>query len=333
MSSEYDYLYDPETEQIFEIKKNISLGRSDSNDFSIKDQSISSKHARLFLKEGEVFVEDLNSFNSTYINANECKPEVPYKLNESDVLQFGDKVFFFNSTKPNQAYLDLPGMTGSMTFQEKTSHDIVHDYHDPILDLNKKKKGFSLKNLRMHKEEIAKLQDKLEEAEKEFEISKNYKKHIEVKKKEMAEFNSYLKTKKYNEEAEVNAIIFSIEEVSQRIEKDKSKLQEKIDILKNQLFELEEEFQSLDNEKEKNSAMIQELNNDIEILKGRDALALEIKKMKKDAEENNEEKYLAKIEQIKKAISDKEKQYKKAQEKYTKDRFGNKNSLFGKKAS
>lgn len=334
MSDENLYLYDPESEQIFEVTQNIRVGRSDSNDLAIKDQSISSKHASLILKEGELFVKDLNSFNSTYINGNECEPEVLYKLKAKDVVQFGDKVFYFNSTEANQEYLELPGITGSISIgSEKTGHKIVHDYYDPILEQKKQKKAFSLKNLREHKEEIEKLHQELDAAKVEYKKTKDFKKHIKAKNKEMEEFNSYLETKSYSDETEVKAIIYSIEEVSERIEQDKSKLQEKIDILKNQLADLDEEMQSLDQEKDKNNYMISELNKDIEIINGRDALIEEIKQLKKTAEEFNEETFQAQINEIKSKIKVKEKQYKSAQEKYANSRFGNNKSLFGKKAS
>lgn len=334
MSDENYYLYDPESEQIFEVTQNIKVGRSDSNDLAIKDQSISSKHASLILREGELFVRDHDSFNSTYINGNECEPEVLYKLKSKDVVQFGDKVFYFNSTEANQEYLELPGMTGSMNIgAEKTGHKIVHDYYDPILEQKKQKKTFSLKNLRQHKEEIEKLYQELEDVKKEYKKTKEFKKHLKAKHKEMDEFDSYLESKSYSEETEVKAIIYSIEEVSERIDQDKSKLQEKVDILKNQLAELEEEMDSLDQEKGKNDYMISELNKDIEIIHGRNALIEEIKGLKKKGEEFNEEKFKAQVEEVKNKIKVKEKQYKSAQEKYANSRFGNNNSLFGKKAS
>ncbi len=332
MSKDSFYLYDPESEQIFEIKKLMTVGRSDSNDLPIKDQSISSKHARLTVKGGSVYVMDLDSFNSTYINANECKPEVPYKLNTADVLQFGDKVFYYNSVEANSEYLALPSMTGS--FQtEKTGHAIVRDYYDPILEAKKQKKAIGIKYLRQHKEEIEKLHENLAQVQEEIKASKNFKKHLEKKNKELSEFDSYLSSKKYSEEAEVNAIIFSIEEVSERIKSDKEALQEKIDILKNQLAELEDEMAGLDQEKDNNAAMVSALNTDIEIIKARNALILEIEKIKKDAESFNEEKYQKKIEEIKDQIQVKERQYKAAQEKYANSRFGKKGNLFGKKAS
>lgn len=334
MSDENLYLYDPETEQIFEITKNVSVGRSDSNDLAIKDQSISSKHATLTFKNDGVWVTDLNSFNSTYINGTECAPEVPYKIKKQDVIQFGDKVYYFNSTEPNQAYLELPGIAGALSLgSEKTGHAIVRDYYDPVLEQKKQKKTFSLKNLREHKEELDKMHETYNALKSEINDSKNYKKNIKKKKKERDEINSYLETKSYSEETEVKAMIASVEEVSDRIDQDKDKLQEKINILKNQISELKGEMASLDADKDKHNAMIDELNADIEIIKGRNVLNEEIKQMIEHAEQFNEEKYQEKLNEVKAQLKVKEKKYKSAQEKYADSRFGKKNSMFGKKAS
>ena len=99
------------------------------------------------------------------------------------------------------------------------------------------------------------------------------------------------------------------------------------------MSDLEEEMAGLDQEKDNNTAMVSELNNDIEIIRARNTLIQEIEKIKKDAESFNEEKYQKKIEDIKEQIQIKERQYKAAQEKYTNSRFGKKGNLFSKKAS
>lgn len=333
MSEEVNYLFDPETEEIIEFYSNTSVGRSDSNDFPIKDQSVSSKHARLIIKEDGVYVEDLDSFNSTYVNGVELLPETPTKIEAKDVVQFGDKAFYFNAEEPCQAYLDLPTMTGSFKVgSDKTGQAIVHNYDEPIIDLSKKKKGFSLKNLRMHKEAIEKLQKKLEDVSAQENDRETLVQNIKNKEKEMGEFASYLESKNYSEETEVNAIIFSIEEVSERLEKDKGKVEEKINILKNQIEELRGEIKSLDDEKNKNQAMIEELNKDIEIIKGRDLLAEEIQNMNETLEKLTTQNFEEIIANIKEEIKAKKKEYKAAQEKYADTRFGKK-GMFGKKAS
>lgn len=47
--------------------EDITLGRADSNDFVLGDDYASSRHARLFRRGSEWFVEDLDSRNGTFV--------------------------------------------------------------------------------------------------------------------------------------------------------------------------------------------------------------------------------------------------------------------------
>ncbi len=332
MSNDNHFLYDPDTEEVIDVRKNTSVGRSDSNSLPIKDQSVSSKHARLILKADGLYIEDLDSFNSSYVNGNQLVPGQPVKLEAQDVVQFGDKRFYFSSTEPCKEYLDIPSNIDSFSLGGQTGQAIVHNYDEPILDINKKKKSSSLKNLRLHKDEIEKLGLKLKKLNENIKNRDLIHSNMKDKEKEAGEFASYLESRNYNSEIEVNAIIFSIEEVSQRIEKDKLGIQDKIDVLRNQIEELNEEIESLDNEKDKNIKMMSELNSDIEIIKGRDSVLKEISEMKKTLESLDEKSLISLIKGIEDEIINKEKEYKEAQKKYTDSRFGKKD-MFGKKVS
>nr|VDG61992.1 Uncharacterized conserved protein, contains FHA domain [Streptococcus thermophilus] len=46
----------------------LSLGRADDNDFVLGDDFASSRHARLFRRGSEWFVEDLDSRNGTFVD-------------------------------------------------------------------------------------------------------------------------------------------------------------------------------------------------------------------------------------------------------------------------
>lgn len=46
----------------------LSLGRADNNDFVLGDDFASSRHARLFRRGSEWFVEDLDSRNGTFVD-------------------------------------------------------------------------------------------------------------------------------------------------------------------------------------------------------------------------------------------------------------------------
>jgi len=51
----------------------ISIGRRSDNDVAIPNLSISGKHAKVCLEDGQVFLEDLNSTNGTYVNGEVVK--------------------------------------------------------------------------------------------------------------------------------------------------------------------------------------------------------------------------------------------------------------------
>ncbi len=64
-----------------------TLGRSSQNDITIPDASLSRLHARISLKDGVPFIEDLGSLNGTTLNGERIT--VPHPLAEDDDLQLG----------------------------------------------------------------------------------------------------------------------------------------------------------------------------------------------------------------------------------------------------
>lgn len=326
MSEDTPYLYDPETQEEVKLIKTSFVGRADSNDVAIKDQSISSKHAKIVFKEDGYYVVDLNSFNSTYLNTEELTPEVPYKLEASDVLQFGDKILYWSSYDPNQKYLELPSMTGSYSVNESAGQEIVHTYDQPLDVVKPKKKTVSLKALRVHKEELEGMNTELEQLRELLADKDKFKNDIKIKEKELHEFDSYLEAKQYTQEKEVIQIINSVEDVNERIEKDKKDVWEKINVLRNQIEVLEEEINSLDEQSKKNVAMVTEMENDIEIIKGRTRLEKEIDQMKVNLQNLESSDHKIRIDELIYEIEAKEKAFKEAQKKYASSRFGKKAS-------
>jgi pSer/pThr/pTyr-binding forkhead associated (FHA) protein len=63
----------------------VSIGREPNNDIFLDDITVSRKHAVLRKKSGYI-VEDLNSLNGTYLNANSITKT---SLNNGDELQIG----------------------------------------------------------------------------------------------------------------------------------------------------------------------------------------------------------------------------------------------------
>jgi hypothetical protein len=53
------------------------------------EKGISRRHARISRRGKQVLIEDLNSLNGTFLNANRLAPELPYPLKSGDQVQLG----------------------------------------------------------------------------------------------------------------------------------------------------------------------------------------------------------------------------------------------------
>ncbi|MBX3081362.1 MAG: FHA domain-containing protein, partial [Anaerolineae bacterium] len=51
---------------------------------------VSRRHARLFVHDRGLYIQDLGSTNGTFINEHQLQPESPYRLHDGDVIDFGD---------------------------------------------------------------------------------------------------------------------------------------------------------------------------------------------------------------------------------------------------
>lgn len=84
------------------LSKEVVLGRLDPGraifpdvDLSSEegiDRGVSRRHARISRRESQVFIEDLNSLNGTFLNATRLVPDLPYPLKDGDQVQLGKLV-------------------------------------------------------------------------------------------------------------------------------------------------------------------------------------------------------------------------------------------------
>jgi hypothetical protein len=84
------------------LSKEVVLGRLDASRAVFPDvdltseqgleKGISRRHARISRRANQVFIEDLNSLNGTYLNANRLVPELPYPIKDGDQIQLGKLV-------------------------------------------------------------------------------------------------------------------------------------------------------------------------------------------------------------------------------------------------
>jgi hypothetical protein len=77
--------------RIYEIGNEVTVGRAAGCGVQVDDSYTSGIHARLFRRDGALWVEDLGSTNGTWCNAE--RVATPTKLVKGDIVQVGGTVF------------------------------------------------------------------------------------------------------------------------------------------------------------------------------------------------------------------------------------------------
>ena len=78
----------------YSIKDIAYIGRSRKCQIFIDDPHLSKTHARIFLRDGNFFIEDLGSTNGSYLNGRKL-PRQAIRLKDTDKLTFGKISFIF----------------------------------------------------------------------------------------------------------------------------------------------------------------------------------------------------------------------------------------------
>lgn len=78
----------PSAGRRFEVVSEVTIGRSPSCEIEIDDDKVSRRHARIFLREGQVWLSDLGSINGTLVNGRRVKGEA--RLLPGDRFQVGE---------------------------------------------------------------------------------------------------------------------------------------------------------------------------------------------------------------------------------------------------
>jgi ABC transport system ATP-binding/permease protein len=76
------------TETEHEFSGELKIGRQESNDLSLTEGGVSRQHARVFSEDGALLIEDLNSSNGTYVDAQRVSEPTP--LTPQSQIVIGD---------------------------------------------------------------------------------------------------------------------------------------------------------------------------------------------------------------------------------------------------
>lgn len=75
---------------VYELGDELTLGRAAGCQITLEDTYVSQLHARVFRRDGELYVEDLGSTNGTFVNR--AKVSAPVAVRRGDRLQVGQTV-------------------------------------------------------------------------------------------------------------------------------------------------------------------------------------------------------------------------------------------------
>ncbi|MBJ9986493.1 FHA domain-containing protein [Acinetobacter sp. S40] len=92
------------TGQEISIDHDLLVGRGQDADLVLQAAEVSRKHAALLLKDDQLWVQDLNSSNGTFVN--DLRIEQDVQLHEGDIVQFAG--LKFSVLAPAQQNQDLP---------------------------------------------------------------------------------------------------------------------------------------------------------------------------------------------------------------------------------
>ncbi len=76
--------------QTYDLAEELTVGRAGGCQITLDDTYVSQLHARVFRRDGQLFVEDLGSTNGTFLNRK--KVTAPIAIRKGDRLQIGKTV-------------------------------------------------------------------------------------------------------------------------------------------------------------------------------------------------------------------------------------------------
>ena len=82
----------------------LGIGRNADNDIRLEDATVSSHHARFVRRDGNVYIEDCDSTNGTYVNSDMIEL---HKLVDNDVIIIGKYMIEYTEINTQPAVADM----------------------------------------------------------------------------------------------------------------------------------------------------------------------------------------------------------------------------------
>ncbi|MGL4450918.1 MAG: FHA domain-containing protein [Sarcina sp.] len=76
---------------VIPMKNITTLGRKEDNSIILNDKFVSSNHARIYVKDNNIILEDLNSTNGTFVNEQKVSGKIRVGINDS--IRLGSTIF------------------------------------------------------------------------------------------------------------------------------------------------------------------------------------------------------------------------------------------------
>ena len=73
-----------------------TIGRGPGNDVVLPSPAVSTEHARVVARDGQFWIEDLESTNGVAVNGGRVKVEEPRALTNGDAIRVSDHLLFFH---------------------------------------------------------------------------------------------------------------------------------------------------------------------------------------------------------------------------------------------
>ena len=82
---------DLEVGTVILIRNEVTIGRKEDNSLILSEPFASGHHAKLYVKNNNLFIQDLNSTNGTFVNDERVEDKI--KLDTDDRIKIGSAIF------------------------------------------------------------------------------------------------------------------------------------------------------------------------------------------------------------------------------------------------